>query len=528
MNFDDRLSTVLRQNASGENALSTQYRQLIDLLGRSGSETTDAGLRRRALSRLDALHHALPAGSCAAILREPGIQLTSPALIERLSAQDPAIAAAALGKAQLPHARWARLIPDLPVRARGFLRLRRDLPQDTQRMLDDLGVRDRGLPPPEGEQPHEPVVPSDIGALVKRIADFRATRNGDPSPEAPHLPLDDAETPRRGWPARFGFTTDATGRIDWAEGRGAPMLVGTPLVRTSLRDRMQAHQPIHARMLTLHGPEAVAGDWVIDADPRFTAHGGYFYGYAGMARRPPAMDRSEPCEAASSEGERLRQLLHELRTPMNAIQGFAEIIQQQSFGPAPHEYRALAATIAGDAARMLSGFDALDRLAKLETGAAELEPGESDFAAIVADLVAKLDDTLAPRTAGFAVDAYGAGIVRMNGADAERVAWHLLATIANAMGAGEYLELEFVNDGHTLILNCELPISLTASDDLFAAAAPRAGEALTTGMFGGGFALRLVRAEAAAVGGNLARDGEWLTLSLPLAQPSVQTPATAA
>ena len=58
-------------------------------------------------------------------------------------------------------------------------------------------------------------------------------------------------------------------------------------------------------------------------------------------------------------------MLHELRTPVNAIQGFAEVIQQQLFGPTPHEYRALAAGIAGDAARILSAFEELDRLAGL-------------------------------------------------------------------------------------------------------------------------------------------------------------------
>ena len=34
MFFDDRLATVLRQRATGEASLRTQYRQLLDLLGR--------------------------------------------------------------------------------------------------------------------------------------------------------------------------------------------------------------------------------------------------------------------------------------------------------------------------------------------------------------------------------------------------------------------------------------------------------------------------------------------------------------
>ena len=42
------------------------------------------------------------------------------------------------------------------------------------------------------------------------------------------------------------------------------------------------------------------------------------------------------------------------------------------------KYRALAASIAGDAARMLSAFEELDRLAKLDSGAMELDPGETE------------------------------------------------------------------------------------------------------------------------------------------------------
>lgn len=34
MFFDDRLATVLRQRATGKGALRTQYRQLLDLLGK--------------------------------------------------------------------------------------------------------------------------------------------------------------------------------------------------------------------------------------------------------------------------------------------------------------------------------------------------------------------------------------------------------------------------------------------------------------------------------------------------------------
>ena len=137
--------------------------------------------------------------------------------------------------------------------------------------------------------------------------------------------------------------------------------------------------PAAAHADPLRGAEAIEGDWIVDAAPRFTRGDGRFHGYVGRFRRAiAAVD-----DRAQRGADRLRQLLHELRTPVNAMQGYAEVIQQQVFGPTPHEYRALAASIAGDSARILAGFDELDRLARLETGALDLEAGESDFAAIV-------------------------------------------------------------------------------------------------------------------------------------------------
>jgi cation transport regulator ChaC len=50
---------------------------------------------------------------------------------------------------------------------------------------------------------------------------------------------------------------------------------------------------------------------------------------------------------------------------------------------------------------------------------------------------------------------------------------------------------------------------------MFTASAPGQPRAITAGMFGSGFAFRLARAEAAAVGGTLARREDCLTLELP-------------
>lgn len=201
---------------------------------------------------------------------------------------------------------------------------------------------------------------------------------------------------------------------------------------------------------------------------------------------------------------------------MNAIQGFSEVIQQQLFGPAPHEYRALAAGIAGDSARMLAGFDELDRLAKLETGALEMEDGGCDFGAIVSGQIDQLQAVLKPKTAEFEFRLVDAPLVAMAEEDGEALAWRFLANLAAAVGAGEHLHVELAEHGGALRLCCEIPATLSAKPDIFATTMKPASGALSAGMFGAGFALRLARAEARGAGGDLVRVDDWLMLSLPL------------
>ncbi len=533
MHFDDRLATVLRHRAAGERAARTQFRQLLDLLG-NRRVGRDESMLAAAWLRLAALGEAIDPADRAEMIREPGLRFRNPELALHLAEDEPEVAAAALAVAQLSVDDWEALIPRLPIRARGFLRLRRDMPIATQDLLDRLGIRDRGLPRPDEviEQPvpdRAPMRPipandqagidegedSEIGALVRRIETFRKTRATRPAEEAPQLPL--GERPGSAAGPRiegFAFTTDAEGRIDWADPRVAPMVVGAMIAAAAAGARRQ-YQALRQVTTDWQGAPAVAGEWTIDAGPRFSDPGGRFIGYAGRFRRPASPIMAVP--QTTTAADRMRQLLHELKTPVNAIQGFAEVIQQQLFGPTPHEYRALAAAIAGDAARMLAGFDELDRLAKLESGTMMLDAGSTDFAAVVGVLARQLDEVLQSRNARFevAMNATDGCTVPLSHHDAEALGWRLLATITGAAGAGERLTLRLDGTGSAIVLNCALPASLSAQDDIFAAESRAGGGAVSAGMFGAGFALRLARAETRAIGGDLVREGTMLVLTLP-------------
>lgn len=531
MHFDDRLATVLRHRAAGERAARTQFRQLLDLLGNRRT-ARDGSMLAAAWLRLAALGEAIDPGERARMIREPGLRFRNPELALHLAEDEPEVAAAALAVAQLTVDDWEALIPRLPLRARGFLRLRRDMPMATQELLERLGIRDRGLPRPDvlldepvvERAPARPIPANDqtsddetedseIGALVRRIETFRKSRAARPAEEAPQLPLGERADGARARVHGFAFTTDAEGRIDWADAPVAPMVVGGLLPAAADSARRQ-YQPLRGVPANWDGGPAIEGAWTIDAAPRFSDPGGRFIGYAGRFRRPPAAGSAPP--RSGTGADRMRQLLHELKTPVNAIQGFAEVIQQQLFGPTPHDYRALAAAIAGDAARMLAGFDELDRLARLESGALALDEGRVDLARVVGGLANQLGEVLRSRDAGFVFCGDAAPCpVGLAAHDAEALGWRLMATITGATGAGETLPLRLECAGGTVRLECALPASLQGQDDVFMAESSAGGGAVSAGMFGAGFALRLARAEARAAGGDLTRDGDTLALTLP-------------
>lgn len=558
MLFDDRLATVLRLRADGEVGARAQYRQLVDLLGTLPADAQGPQLNA-AYARLAELSCQLPGAERAAILNDPGLRLHSPRLLAVLAGGESQVTASALARARLSEEQWIDLIPALPPTARAEMHRRQDLGPRPRDLLARLGIRERGLPAaaetaaqpaplpaepitqpaaaaapaplPEAKAEVLPPPPArgedSIGALVKRIEAYRRAREiveVGPAGDSPRLPLGEDHVLHVPSELRaFDFATDAAGRIVWADPGVAPMTVGLALdhgAAAPLREALGRRQPLRAIMVQLDGARAISGTWRIDAAPAFDPLTGRFTGYRGRMRRPAPDAAQGPANppVRDSEADRLRQMLHELRTPVNAIQGFAEVIQQQLFGPTPHEYRALAANIAGDAARMLAAFEELERLAKLDSGALAPEAGEADFSASVDATVAQLAAHTRSRGSGFAARIEdGAMPVALERIEVERMVWRLLATLAGTAAPGEMLKLRLRRKGAGLRLSVQLPAALARMDDaaLFAAAAGAVPQVIAAGVFGIGFALRLVRAEARAAGGSLERRDDRLRLELP-------------
>lgn len=584
MIVDDRLETVLRTVAAGPGAVATQMRQLLDLLGRTPAERwSDQHIA--ALSRIDSLIAVLGEQSSASLIAAAGLR--SPILVEHFAEAGPKVALAAITSARLRERDWLQLIPDLPVQARGFLRHRRDLGPAVEKLLARLGVTDFALPLPPGlaqAQQAEARARADIvslpqiaspppaseapataggdgiGAIIARIEAFRRARDfpagapADGSGTLPagqsRLPFADEAPPAAPPPTAIDLVLDADGAVKAAStGTGsnafAAAFVGLrpfaidpdaavrcdPATLGAARARL----PVIGGRFELEGPGTAAGAWRIDAVPGFAPDTGHFLGWNARLRRPPVLAPAAATaaadDAAKRSTDRLRQMLHELRTPINAIQGFAELIQQQLLGPTPHQYRSLAAGIASDAARMLAGFEDVERLALLETAPVPAEAptaAETDLTALLTRLIAQLDPLLAPREVTLAHDLPDGPLpVAIAPEELERTLWRLLSLIASAAVPGERMALSLRvgagPQGYAVRLSLPLPASLAAAGE----SAQFVSDNLASpgGMLGSAFALRLCGAELRAAGGLMVREEGRVDVTLPLLTAARHAPS---
>ncbi|MGV3511454.1 MAG: histidine kinase dimerization/phospho-acceptor domain-containing protein [Novosphingobium sp.] len=386
-----------------------------------------------------------------------------------------------------------------------------------------------------------------IGAIVRRIEAFRRKREereaavlptarGDGL--APLLPFGEDDAQPRMPLTSIDLRTDALGCVIHAGLDSPALLLGSRLFNAdpaapvhcdgAMALAYRQRQPITAGSLSIEGADPVAGCWQADGTPLFAADGGRFTGYLLRLRRVAAPSAEATSSSASllshttaAEADRLRQLLHELRTPINAIQGFAEMIQAQVFGSTPHQYRAMAANIAADAAQMLAGFEEIERLVKLESRTLALDAGIADAAAIIAGLVEQLSPVLAARNVRLSVAMPPRPLlIAFAAEEAERSVWRLLSVIATSVAPGERLTIALDEQPTCAALSVTLPAALDRLDDrtLFAPEAANAGgngALVASAMLGNGFALRLARAEFEAGGGALRRDGARFIVEIP-------------
>ena len=515
--------------------MTSKWQQLIDLLAQNPAEfdvkNVSAGL-------LQARHllPAVPLARRVECVNALAGRIRSAPLVLLLAGDASPVASAAIAGARLKDREWVDIIPHLPVRARGFLRNRNDIGIEARRALMAWSSADFVLPTPvrpvaednSKTHPHN----TQIRDIVERIERLRRDRElGD----APFLPLEGGEYPDATAPvSEIRFETDDNGTVSWVEGAPRGAVVGVDIAEPAFDEgpgpdaygaaAFRQRMPLENARMRLCGAAVIEGDWRINASPFFDPLSGRFSGYRGIMRRPTVAESALIDTGVSANGEQLQQLVHELRTPLGAIIGFSEIIEQQLFGPVTHDYRILARNILNDAERLLAGFDDLAMAARIDSGHFIPSPGVTEcdwLASRLAERLRGLSDLL--HVTLNLVQAHPVRPFAIENDLAERLFSRLLSAVIIGCEPGEELNGRFRTEPGRTATNrfvLTLPRKLVGmnEDELFGSGPGNHDELDEAPLLGLGFSLRLVRSLAHNVGGDLRFYNEALIVSLPASQ----------
>ncbi|MFN7028116.1 MAG: histidine kinase dimerization/phospho-acceptor domain-containing protein [Sphingopyxis sp.] len=526
----------MRQAPADDRGSIAAWRQLSDILAQRGNQLDDDDIRR-SLHALAVLRPRIAESvrrDCARAIAKHGRF----APLVALYANDvPAVAAIMLRNAQLPEADWLAMLPATSAMARSVLAGRTDLPRGVYRALASLGSASVALPQPAvvAEAAPAAAVPlhaapdtaiesgtSQISELVRRIDKYQSTRS---------QPATAAAAPQQQRSA-FLFETGPDGVVHWVDGVTRGAVIGLSIAEAAFGGEpgtdgvaagafRQRGEILNARMM-LEGTPSDAGEWRFSALPWFDPATGQFRGYRGSARRPNRSETPYGRPIAEDSGDSIRQLIHELRSPLNAISGFAQIVAGQMFGPVSQSYRTMADTIVADALSVQTIIDDLETAARSNT-AVPVDPSPSevvDMGAVVSQVESDLVALLAEQRVDLSISRVGGPFMGLaNDANARRMVGRLLTALIDVSETGAILVGQLVTESpHDDMLQLRIvrPATIrfaTASDLLDPGFSPE-GEAPGAAVLSLGFSLRLVDSLARAAGGRLDIGHNALTLHL--------------
>lgn len=115
----------------------------------------------------------------------------------------------------------------------------------------------------------------------------------------------------------------------------------------------------------------------------------------GKAKAESDRDRANAIKAGRAKSEFLSNMNHELRTPMNAILGFSELIKSKAFGDAVDKYVEYAEIIHDSGQHLLSLINDMMDLARIEGGRLTLQESEFSAVRLLADMVEEQQEAAA-------------------------------------------------------------------------------------------------------------------------------------
>ncbi|WP_438725817.1 histidine kinase dimerization/phospho-acceptor domain-containing protein [Parasphingorhabdus sp. DH2-15] len=409
--YDDRLSTVLAGPVPERALARVQYRQLLDLLSNiPGYDPKQAESKAEisfspdqmiaGIMRLHQLSLQMTDQQKNDAIDELYKPIQSPALLNYLLSKS-STQRAALNKSQFSPEQWRSMRPLFGEKAQQFLESEKLLSASEAPLTDIIAEKAKkksfvsGQSPSESpadllildmhnqaEQPEvlkasdtagtllgkESIAGKDrqkqqnIGDIVARIETFKKSKSQqDAFPNAmTQLPFHDLDNPDS-LEQKQVFLTDQKGMIVVAS---HDKLTGINLFNNieeaiwgcdaATCKRFAMRMAIKKGLTIL--PDSEGQVLQMTAHPQFD-HNSDFVGYLGVISKGQNHSESDATDVVNeSRSDHYRQLIHELRTPVGALKGFAEILESQLFGPVSQQYRQMAKTIVRDSDILLSHF----------------------------------------------------------------------------------------------------------------------------------------------------------------------------
>ncbi len=262
------------------------------------------------------------------------------------------------------------------------------------------------------------------------------------------------------------------------------------------------------------------GQWRLSGVPVFHAASGLYQGHRGVAQRlgmaalaligseKLASEKIAPARSPDSgqlSTDRLATLAHETRTPLNAIMGFAQLIDGQTWGDVPEHYRTRASAILEESNRLLRALDDVSDQAKLDRGAYTTHVS-SFHPADVLVAVQEIFSTEAERRGVHLLTRISDGLPNV---------WSDKDAIERALGRLLVVALAGAAPQELVLLSAR---ALPNDDVCFAISNPaRSAEAAAKNTDGAaeGFGVRLVRQLAGALSGRLDLSDRRFELIIP-------------
>ena len=499
---------------------TVRWRQMVDLLSRPHEEL-DPALLDAALTMVQSGLRSVPKAVRAATARSIAGRAAEPRLIAIFASDKLEVAAPLLAAAPLDEAGWALVLRSASEEVAAF----------THTLRGDVGTV--AAPEPAkaapGDAPLAPLEPAhSIGDMVARIEKLKSKRETHPAEptELPSRPSEEREIATG--PNLFRWECDASGQIGWVEGapRGAligrslPSEEGAPraLVR-AFTDRL----PFDDTPMKLATP-ALEGEWRMSGIPAFSPNDGRFLGYRGIAVREgrEALEKAQPKSGlppAMADADALRETIHEIKTPLNAIIGFAEIIDGQYLGPAHRNYRHRAAEIVNQARMLLVAIEDLDFAARLQGQPAE-KGASTDLAEILPQLAEEWGNRALSRDVRLRiVTSLGSLRCALEPELARRLLGRLIGAAVESTPDGQQVDVDVKEGKKALTISVTRPASTRQlSDTQIMDPAFQVDGAEGSSPLGLGFALRLVRGLAQLAAGSFRLAPGEFQLVLPIAK----------